>query len=157
MDYQDINNYLNSLELDNSNRNVFSSLNKDSPTPQAQTYFNPTFNSRNLQYDTETINKFNKNRQETSDKLLNRHFQLVPKEFGNKVDERTINVQDSTKKNINMAQSQLSRNTDISYIKNVPIMDYNKFSENYKNKDVVENDQINLKMNDRENIPSRRL
>jgi len=156
MDYQDINNYLNSLELDKSNTNLSSSK-KDSQLHQSQTHFNPTFNSRNLQYEKETINKFNKNRQETSDKLLNRHFQILPKEFGNAVDERTINVQDSKKKKINMAHSQLSRNSDISYKKNVPIMDYNKFSENYKNKDLVENDHINLKMNDRENIPSRRL
>ena len=153
MDYQDINNFLNTLQL--SSHSDRSTVTNNS----SNTQFNPMFNSRNLQFSNETIDKFNKNKQETSDKLLNRHFQLVPTEFGNKLDERNIHVQDSTKKNINMAESQLNRNSEISQIRNIPLMDYNLFSENYKNKEAIniETDSINFKMNNRDNVPSRRL
>lgn len=150
MDYKDINNFLNTLQIS-------ASSDKSDLEKSLNTQFNPMLNTRSLQYNDEVINKFNKNKQETSDKLLNRHFQLAPTEFVNQIDHRNVKIQEHTKKNINMAESQLNRNSDLSKIKNVPIMDYNLFSENYKNKEFIENDSINFKMNSRDNIPSRRL
>ena len=124
MDYSDINNFLKNLELKKDNK------------------------SYNFE---KQIDDLNKNKIQTSEKILNRHFDFVSNVTlpQNNFNDKNIN---NNKKNIVNTSSE-NRNDLFMNRNHIPIMDYNNFSENYKNKGNYLDDKINENMNNRENIP----
>lgn len=145
MDYQNINSFLQNLKIvEDTSKNIG----------------NISITCRKNVYDDnhpENIVTYNKKRQETSQKILNRNFQFVPTKYvPSNYKDRINNVNAKSESNlVSYSNHQFERNELLKTNSNVPVMDYNMFSENYRNKDKIEIDTLNEKMNSRDAIPSR--
>ena len=139
MDYQNINSFLQNLEISEDHS-------KNTSSPNVYDANHP-----------ENIANYNKKRHETSQKILNRNFQFVSTKYEpSNYKDRIVNVNPSSD-SVSYSNHQFERNELFNTNSNVPVMDYNMFSENYRNKDKIESDTLNEKMNSRDGVPSRQF
>tara|TARA_B110001469_G_C9639763_1_gene321521 strand:+ start:414 stop:872 length:459 start_codon:yes stop_codon:yes gene_type:complete len=141
MDYSNINNLLGKLELDNQYKNQTKSNNVNE--------LNHT-----------KFNKKTKNDNQNINMSLTRNIQLMNDIGGNRVNLETINPQrnlvlNSKNSNTNCSKLEQERNQMYTHNNsNLHIIDYNLFSDNYKNRNRIEPDEINNKLGNRENTPN---
>ena len=129
MDYGDINNILKNLEIECESNDI---------------KINNKIN----------IDKLNKNKEEVSNKLLSRNFEFSHG-IGNSRDIINFRSGDSKIPDDSQKNNIFERN-NLNVKRNmIPIMDYNNFSENYRNKGSDINNKINDSINNRDKIPSR--
>jgi hypothetical protein len=164
MDYSDINNLLGNLELDRPGHN-----HKDTPltfkkdTPLTFKKDTP-LTLQNGQQHVDNQSKFKKKTKSDTENInlsLNRNIQLMNDIGGNRVNLETINPQrnlvfNSKNSNTNFSTLEQERNQQMHTHNNkqLHIIDYNLFSDNYKNRDNIEQDDINNKLGNRENTPN---
>lgn len=182
MDYSDINNLLGNLtvssasQTNTTNYDLQQSIPKTNTLSQNQNHrqnyqskIQPRFtewNDIDTSRNTKNTNSIEIKKQTNPDMFLNRNMDLVNHKRHNQyVSLESYNPQRSSMShtqgnNVNFSQLSELRNNQIDYSQNVKVMDYNLFSENYKNKNsTIENDKDNLnkKMESRGNTPTKPL
>ena len=149
MDYSNINNLLGNLELDNQYQNQNQNQNQYQNQPTNVHELNQTKFKKKTKSDNQNINM-----------SLTRNIQLMNDIGGNRVNLETINPQrnlvlNSKNSNTNFSKLEQERNQMYTHNNsNLHIIDYNLFSDNYKNRDKIEPDEINNKLGNRENSPN---
>jgi hypothetical protein len=154
MDYSDINNLLGNLELDNQNQNQ-----TQNQTVRAYKYDGQPNDIHEL--NKSNFKKKTKSDNDNIDMNLNRNIQLMNDIGVNRINLETINPQrnlvfNSKNSNTNFSKLEQERNQQMYTHNNdnLHIIDYTLFSDNYKNRDKLEQDDINNKLGSRENTPN---
>ena len=158
MDYSDINNLLGNLELDNQGHNHMIQNNQ----VHNQTLQGNRGMGNNIYESNQTLfKKKTKSDNANMNMSLNRNIQLMDDMGINRMNLETINPQrnlvfNSKNSHTNFSKLEQERNQQMynHNNNNLHIIDYNLFSDNYKNRDKIEQDDINNKLGNRENTPN---
>ena len=166
MDYSDINNLLGNLELKNQVHKIQN--NQDHTIINNQVHNQILLGEKGMENNMYESNQSLFKKKTKSDNVnmnmsLNRNIQLMNDMGINRMNLETINPQrnllfNSKNSNTNFSKLENERNQLIynhnNNNNNLHIIDYNLFSDNYKNRDKIEQDDINNKLGNRENTPN---
>ena len=159
MDYSDINNLLGNLELKNQVHKIQN--NQDHTIINNQILLGEKGMENNMYESNQSLfKKKTKSDNVNMNMSLNRNIQLMNDMGINRMNLETINPQrnlvfNSKNSNTNFSNLEKERNQQMyNHNNNLHIIDYNLFSDNYKNRDKIEQDDINNKLGNRENTPN---